>query len=205
MILPNQLTVLRIALTPAFFILLVYGDLSYNYFIATLIFAMASLTDLYDGYIARKYGTVTKWGTFVDPLADKLITGSALIGFVINGYLSLWMVLIVVARDIVVTLLRLYSLRKNKPLRTEIFAKWKTTFQFLLIAFILIYHNLVNNPFGYTLNPAIVRYINESGFTNAGMFVIVLITLFSGFRYYFGNRKVVRQMAIGIYRSLLNS
>ena len=205
MILPNQLTVLRIALTPAFFILLVYGDLSYNYFIATLIFAMASLTDLYDGYIARKYGTVTKWGTFVDPLADKLITGSALIGFVINGYLSLWMVLIVVARDIVVTLLRLYSLRKNKPLRTEIFAKWKTTFQFLLIAFILIYHNLMNNPFGYTLNPAIVRYINESGFTNAGMFVIVLITLFSGFRYYFGNRKVVRQMAIGIYRSLLNS
>lgn len=205
MILPNQLTVLRIALTPAFFILLVYGDLSYNYFIATLIFAMASLTDLYDGYIARKYGTVTKWGTFVDPLADKLITGSALIGFVINGYLSLWMVLIVVARDIVVTLLRLYSLRKNKPLRTEIFAKWKTTFQFLLIAFILIYHNLVNNPFGYTLNPAIVRYINESGFTNAGMFVIVLITLFSGFRYYFGNRKVVRQMAIGIYRSILNS
>lgn len=205
MILPNQLTVLRIALTPAFFILLVYGDLSYNYFIATLIFAMASLTDLYDGYIARKYGTVTKWGTFVDPLADKLITGSALIGFVINGYLSLWMVLIVVARDIVVTLLRLYSLRKNKPLRTEIFAKWKTTFQFLLIAFILIYHNLMNNPFGYTLNPAIVRYINESGFTNAGMFVIVLITLFSGFRYYFGNRKVVRQMAIGIYRSILNS
>ena len=205
MILPNQLTVLRIALTPAFFILLVYGDLSYNYFIATLIFAMASLTDLYDGYIARKYGTVTKWGTFVDLLADTLITGSALIGFVINGYLSLWMVLIVVARDIVVTLLRLYSLRKNKPLRTEIFAKWKTTFQFLLIAFILIYHNLVNNPFGYTLNPAIVRYINESGFTNAGMFVIVLITLFSGFRYYFGNRKVVRQMAIGIYRSILNS
>ena len=205
MILPNQLTVLRIALTPAFFILLVYGDLSYNYFIATLIFAMASLTDLYDGYIARKYGTVTKWGTFVDPLADKLITGSALIGFVINGYLSLWMVLIVVARDIVVTLLRLYSLRKNKPLKTEIFAKWKTTFQFLLIAFILIYHNLMNNPFGYTLNPAIVRYINESGFTNAGMFVIVLITLFSGFRYYFGNRKVVRQMAIGIYRSILNS
>ena len=205
MILPNQLTVLRIALTPAFFILLVYGDLSYNYFIATLIFAMASLTDLYDGYIARKYGTVTKWGTFVDPLADKLITGSALIGFVINGYLSLWMVLIVVARDIVVTLLRLYSLRKNKPLRTEIFAKWKTTFQFLLIAFILIYHNLVNMPFLYTLNPAIVRYINESGFTNAGMFVIVLITLFSGFRYYFGNRKVVRQMAIGIYRSILNS
>lgn len=205
MILPNQLTVLRIAITPAFFILLLYGDLSYNYFIATLLFTLASFTDLYDGYIARKYGTVTKWGTFVDPLADKLITDAALIGFVINGYLNLWMVLVIVARDIVVTLLRLYGLRKNKPLTTEMFAKWKTTFQFLLIAFILIYHNLIKNPFGYTLDPEIVRYVNESGMINAGMFAIVLITLFSGFRYYFGNRKFVRQIAVGIYRSLLNS
>lgn len=205
MILPNQLTVLRIALTPAFFILIVYGDLSYNYFIATLLFALASLTDLYDGYIARKYGTVTKWGAFVDPLADKLITDSALIGFVINGYLNIWMVLVIVARDIVVTLLRLYGLRKNKPLKTETFAKWKTTFQFLLIAFILIYHNLVKNPFGYTLNPNVVSYVNESGLINTGLFVVVMITLYSGFRYYFGNRKIVRQIAVGIYRSLLNS
>lgn len=205
MILPNQLTVLRIALTPAFFIFLLYGDFSYNYFIATLIFTLASFTDLYDGYIARKYGTVTKWGTFVDPLADKLISDSALIGFVIIGYLNFWMVLVIVARDIVVTLLRMYGLRNNKPLKTEKFAKWKTTFQFLLIAFILIYHNLLNNPFGYTLNPEINKYIIESGIIDTGMLFIVLITLFSGLRYYFGNRKVVRQIAVGIYRSILNS
>ena len=115
------------------------------------------------------------------------------------------MVLVIVARDIVVTLLRLYGLRNNKPLKTELFAKWKTTFQFLLIAFILIYHNLVKNPFGYTLNPNVVSYVNESGLINTGLFVVVMITLYSGFRYYFGNRKIVRQIAVGIYRSLLNS
>ena len=205
MILPNQLTILRIALIPAFFILLVYGELSYNHFIATLIFTVASLTDLYDGYIARKYGSVTRWGTFVDPLADKLLMGSALIGLVIKGYLSLWMVSVVVVRDIIVTLLRLYGLRKNKPIRTENLAKWKTTLQFILIAFILIYHNFVQNPFGYTLNAEFIFYVNESGFINTAMFVIVLITLFSGLRYYFGNRKFVKQMAVGIYRALLNS
>ena len=205
MILPNQLTVLRIALTPAFFILLIYGDLSYNHFIATLIFTLATLTDLYDGYIARKYGTVTKWGTFVDPLADKLLMSAALIGLVIINYLSLWMVLVVVVRDIIVTLMRLYGLRKNKPLRTEKFAKWKTTIQFILIALILVYHNFIQNPFGYTLDKELISYINEGGFINTGMLVVVIITLFSGLRYYFGNRKFVKQMAIRIYRAILNS
>ena len=69
MTLPNQLTIFRLALTPPFFILMVVGDPAYNTFIATIIFLIAGLTDAYDGFIARKYGTVTRWGTFLDPLA----------------------------------------------------------------------------------------------------------------------------------------
>ena len=82
MILPNQLTVLRIALTPAFFVLYVFGDFSYSLLMATIIFAIAALTDLYDGMVARRYGSVSRWGAFMDPLADKVLISAAFLALV---------------------------------------------------------------------------------------------------------------------------
>ena len=205
MILPNQLTVLRIALTPAFIVFLLFGHGSYNLIIATVIFAVASLTDLYDGMIARKYGSVSKWGTFVDPLADKILLSTAFIGLVLLGYLKLWMVLIVIIRDAIITGVRAYGVRKNKPIKTEKFAKWKTTFQISLISIILIYENLIHNPFGISLKIEYQNIVDQSGFFYAVMLFIVLITIYSGISYLIGNRRFVKQMAIGIYRTILNS
>ena len=205
MILPNQLTVLRIALTPAFIVFLLFGDGSYNLIIATAIYAVAALTDLYDGMIARKYGTVSKWGTYVDPLADKILLSTAFIGLVVLGYLKLWMVLIVIFRDAVITGVRAYGLRKNKPIKTEKFAKWKTTFQISLISMILIYENLINNPFGKSLKIEYQNIVDQSGIFNIVMLFIVFITIYSGISYLIGNRRFVKQMAVGIYRTILNS
>ena len=205
MILPNQLTVLRIALTPAFIVFLLFGHGSYNLIIATVIFAVASLTDLYDGMIARKYGSVSKWGTFVDPLADKILLSTAFIGLVLLGYLKLWMVLIVIIRDAIITGVRAYGVRKNKPIKTEKFAKWKTTFQISLISIILIYENLIHNPFGISLKIEYQNIVDQSGFFYAVMLFIVFITIYSGISYLIGNRRFVKQMAIGIYRTILNS
>ncbi len=205
MILPNQLTVLRIALTPAFIVFLLFGNGSYNLIIASGIFAIAALTDLYDGMIARKYGTVSKWGAFVDPLADKILLSTAFFGLVMLGYLKLWMVLTVIFRDAVITGVRAYGLRKNKYIKTEKFAKWKTTFQISLISLILIYENLIHNPFGKSLKIEYQNIVDQSGMFYAVMLFIVFITIYSGISYLIGNRRFVKQMAVGIYRTILNS
>ena len=205
MILPNQLTVLRIALTPAFIIFLLFGDGAYNLIIATVIYGIAALTDLYDGMIARKYGTVSRWGTYVDPLADKILLSTAFIGLVVLGYLKLWMVLIVIIRDAIITGVRAYGLRKNRPIKTEKFAKWKTTFQISLISLILIYENLIHNPFGKSLKIEYQNIVEQSGIFNIVMLFIVLITIYSGISYLIGNRRFVKQMAVMIYRTILNS
>ena len=110
---------------------MIFGDFPFSTLIATLIFLIASLTDAYDGYIARKYGTVTRWGTFVDPLADKFLIITAFIALVIKGYLSLWMILIIIIRDTIITSMRAYGLWKNKPIKTEKFAKLKTTLKLI--------------------------------------------------------------------------
>ncbi|MCH7619626.1 MAG: CDP-diacylglycerol--glycerol-3-phosphate 3-phosphatidyltransferase [Candidatus Marinimicrobia bacterium] len=205
MILPNQLTVLRIALTPAFIVFLLFGNGPYNLIIASGIFAIAALTDLYDGMIARKYGTVSRWGAFVDPLADKILLSTAFFGLVMLGYLKLWMVLAVIFRDAVITGVRAYGLRKNKHIKTEKFAKWKTTFQISLISLILIYENLIHNPFGKSLKIEYQNIVDQSGIFYAAMLFIVFITMYSGISYLIGNRRFVKQMAVRIYRTILNS
>lgn len=205
MTLPNQLTIFRLALTPLFFILMVFSDTTYSIFIATIVFLIASLTDAYDGFIARKYGTVTRWGAFLDPLADKILISAAFVALMIKGYLSVWMILVVIIRDSLVTLIRAYGLWKNKPIKTEKFAKWKTTLQIIIVGLLLLYDNMVANPFGKTLSPESQEFIRQSGIVDAAMFVIVLLTVYSGISYIIGNRKFVKQMAIGIYRTILNS
>ena len=205
MTLPNQLTIIRLALTPPFFILLVVGDTTYNTFIATILFIIAGLTDAYDGFIARKYGTVTRWGTFLDPLADKILISAAFVALMIKGYLSTWMILVVIVRDTLITLIRAYGLWKNKPIKTEKFAKWKTTLQILIVGLLLLYDNMVTNPFGKTLSMKSQEFVRQSGVIDAVMLLIVAITVYSGFLYIIGNRKFVKQMALGIYRTILNS
>lgn len=205
MTLPNQLTIFRLALTPLFFILMVNGDNAYNTLIATFIFVLASLTDAYDGFIARKYGTVTRWGAFLDPLADKILVSAAFVSLMIKGYLITWMILILIARDTIITLIRAYGLWKNKPIKTEKFAKWKTTLQILIVGLLLLYDNMVTNPFGKTLSLESQKLVRESGIVDAVMLLIVVITVYSGFSYIISNRKFVKQMALGIYRTILNS
>ncbi|HTX18139.1 MAG TPA: CDP-diacylglycerol--glycerol-3-phosphate 3-phosphatidyltransferase [Bacteroidota bacterium] len=129
---PNQLTLLRILLTPAF-VLLLFSDSPANKQLALLIFCLAAITDWYDGWVARRWGYVTRWGKFLDPLADKVLTSAAFISFIAIGYASAWMVWIIVVRDLLITFLRSYSEFKNKPVETIRFAQTKTFFQLVVI------------------------------------------------------------------------
>jgi len=163
---PNQLTALRILLVPVFVVLLLQADPWLKLF-GVIVFAVASLTDIYDGYHARKYGVETRLGAFLDPLADKLLITAAFFLYYWMGYLALWMVLLVVVRDVVVTALRVYAEYKNRPVVTSVEAKYKT---------------VVQNVFVYVI--MVLMLMKEAAFSGKGVAVIINHFLVSDNLYY---------------------
>lgn len=137
--LPNKLTIFRCILIVPFVALLLNGyDL-----IATVIFIIASLTDLLDGKIARKYNLVTNFGKFMDPLADKLLVCSALICLVEMGRLEAWIVCIIIAREFIISGFRLIASDNGVVIAASYWGKFKTTFQMIMVIVLML--NIQNN------------------------------------------------------------
>ena len=103
--LPNALTIFRVILTPIF-IYLLFSSSMYSNLYALIIFILASVTDAFDGYYARKYNIETEFGNFLDPLADKILVSSAFISFYLLDLIELWMVVVILSRDFFITILR---------------------------------------------------------------------------------------------------
>ncbi len=137
--LPNKLTVLRVLLIP-FFVWFALVDLvpGYSKYIAVLIFVVASLTDLLDGKIARKYHLVTNFGKFMDPLADKVLVGAALICLSASGMVPAWMVIIIISREFIISGFRLVASDNGVVIAASYWGKFKTTFQMLMIIVLLL-------------------------------------------------------------------
>lgn len=136
--LPNKLTIARVLLIPffVFFLLVpVAGDMSK--YIALVIFIIASLTDLADGKIARKYDLVTNFGKFMDPLADKLLVCSALICFVEMGLLPAWMVIVIISREFIISGFRLVASDNGVVIAASYWGKFKTTSQMIMIVLLI--------------------------------------------------------------------
>jgi CDP-diacylglycerol--glycerol-3-phosphate 3-phosphatidyltransferase len=193
MLLPNQLTVLRIILTPVFLFFFLYDD-SLMYQIALVIFIIAALTDWYDGWLARKFNYITSWGKFWDPLADKLLTSSAFLGFVLNGVLELWMVVIIIARDLVITLLRAYADYRGIPFPTSYYAKWKTFIQMTFLYYLLIVFTASKINEIYSGNENIFKYLLDENLIYFLMLGITVITFHSGSTYLIKNRKLIQKL-----------
>lgn len=135
---PNLLSLLRIILIP-FFIYLIFIPTITTRIWALVIFLIASLTDLLDGWSARRLHQETDMGKFLDPLADKFLVISALISFLfLDPLIPLWMVLIIIARDVLITLMRYLAIEKGTILRTSSIGKIKTTFQMISIIIIIM-------------------------------------------------------------------
>ncbi len=183
---PNQLTALRILLVPVFVALLLQVDPWLKLF-GVIAFMVASLTDLYDGYHARKYGVETRLGAFLDPLADKLLITAAFLLYVWMGYLVLWMVILVVVRDVVVTALRIYAEYKNRPVVTSVEAKYKTLAQNLLVYLIMALILMREAAFfGKGMAVAISRFL-ASGYLDFLMLVVTVFTVYTGISYLVSN------------------
>src|SRR2546425_741073 len=192
--LPNKLTISRFVLTLAF-LAAIFSEIPYHETLALLLFSAASLTDYYDGKIARRDKLITNFGILMDPLADKILVCSAFIAFVGRGWMPAWMVVIIVARELAITGLRLLAASKNVVLGAEGFGKHKTISQIVAIISVLVLMSYLQwgvvgqLVFGFPLfgQPWVTRF---AAFTK---WLAVALTFISGGLYLWRNRDLYLQ------------
>ena len=155
--LPNKLTLFRVVLIPffVFFLLAPYFE-EYGNYIAVAIFIVASITDFLDGKIARKYNLVTNFGKFMDPLADKLLVCSALICLIQLELIPAWVVIIIIAREFIISGFRLVASDNGVVIAASYWGKFKTAFQMLTVIVLIL--NIPNKVF--TILGTVLIYVS---------------------------------------------
>lgn len=180
--LPNKLTLIRVIMIP-FFVFFLLADLSSviganaGKYIAVAIFIVASLTDWFDGYLARKNNLVTNFGKFMDPLADKLLVCSALICLNATGDLAAWMVIIIIAREFIISGFRLVASDNGVVIAASYWGKFKTTFQMLMIIMLIL-----------DFSNKYLQYL-----TTAVTYIALILTVVSLIDYLIKNRQVISE------------
>lgn len=179
MTIPNALTLFRIVLIPLFWVLEI-SDSPTARWAALFVFILASVTDYMDGRLARKTGKITSFGKIMDPLADKLLVISALMIFVGAGRASPVAVMLIIARELAVTSLRVVAISEGKLMAAAKSGKWKTASQFFYIILMLLHiASMAFIPY-----PLVIE--------QAAQWVVVAITLWSGFDYFYKNREIIK-------------
>ena len=190
--LPNKLTLLRIILTPIFMAVLYWGFPGADY-AALAIFIVASLTDMLDGKIARKYNLVTDFGKFADPLADKILVVAAMLWFVEAGRMPAWMVMIVITREFAVSGLRMIASDNGRVIAAGWSGKVKTASTMVCIVVMLLMGPVLESytqaltSFSAPFPPVFIVWIDP-----LCCWIITLTTLYSGVEYFVKNKDVIR-------------
>ena len=181
---PNKLTLVRIALVP-FFLFLLLAEFPFHYFGAFLVFGAASLTDYFDGMLARRDNLVTDFGKFLDPIADKLLTTAALLGFVAKGIGAgtVWVVFLVLAREFLISSLRMIAAAKGTVLAADLWGKAKTVFQMATILVILFLQGVFD-----ILGMGFWLYLPCQWLYTVLLWVSALLTAMSGVNYLVKNK-----------------
>lgn len=174
---PNKLTVLRILIVPVFMVFLLDGRIPGNMMWAALCFAAASVTDLIDGKLARKRNQVTTFGKFLDPIADKMLVAAALICFVQLGYADAVVAVVIIAREFLVTSLRLIAVDSGTVIAANYWGKTKTVSQIIAILAVMLFHSFGAMPVGFDLLGRVLLWV-------AAAFTVV-----SGVQYAWANRR----------------
>ena len=171
---PNKITLIRVALIPLFAIILL-ANMPYKHILAAFIFGLLSISDFFDGYIARKKKQVTDFGKLIDPIADKLLISTALI-FLVGKGVELWMAAAIIAREVILTAVRIYLLPSKIIVPASNFGKAKTVVQSIAIVFVLL-----KLPFSWH-----------------AMLIAVLLTLISGIEYLFKIRQMTGNKVVNL-------
>lgn len=175
--LPNLLASLRILIAPVMFWIILNPqvftdngfDITWNYYFASLLFVLASVTDFFDGYIAREWNQMTMLGAILDPLADKMLTLAAFLGLMVMGDASPWAIYIIIVRELFITGLRTVAVSEGISVKASWSGKVKTVAQMIAIGFLLMHW-----PYGTAL-----------------LWFAVFLTLYSGLEYLWGFKKAI--------------
>jgi CDP-diacylglycerol--glycerol-3-phosphate 3-phosphatidyltransferase len=187
----NKITVLRIILTAVFLLFLVWWErIWWTKVVSLLIFSFAALSDFFDGLIAKRKNMVTDFGKLWDPIADKLLVLAAFVAFLYLRLINVWVFMVIISREILITSLRLFALTKGKVLSASKAGKHKTASQmtviFLILGFI-VFQEVMKRFFIW--NP------NWDNFSKWGIYILMLftvgVTLYSGISYLWENRKII--------------
>ena len=193
--LPNKLTLLRIVIVPFMIAAMLWQSLPCNYLIAGILFGIASLTDMLDGKIARKYNLITDFGKFADPLADKILVISAFAVFVELRFVSCISVIIILFREFAVTSVRLVAVENGKVIAANIFGKAKTVSQMIAVIAVLLNHFFLQLV-DYNLIPLNNNLEQLQGIVyildNILIWISVILTLVSGIIYIRDNFEYIK-------------
>lgn len=186
--LPNKLTVLRFILTPVFMIFLML-EFKFHFLIAMIIFILASITDYFDGKIAREQNLVTNFGKFLDPIADKMLTTAAYLGFCALGigYGTVWILFIVLLREFVVTSVRLAASDNGKVVAANFWGKLKTVVQMVAIITTLFFCFVMNT---FTSLPGAICLALEIIYSVL-LWISAVLTLIAGVTYIIDNKEFI--------------
>lgn len=174
--LPNKLTIARVIMIPFFLVFLMTDFFEAARYVALSIFIIASLTDMLDGKIARKYNLVTNFGKFMDPLADKLLVCSAMIAFTGMGIMPAWIVIIIIAREFIISGFRLIAAEKNVVIAAGMSGKIKTTVQMIMCCLLI-----ARLPFNF------MRYVEQ-----VFIYAALVLTVYSLIVYLVQNKDVLK-------------
>jgi CDP-diacylglycerol--glycerol-3-phosphate 3-phosphatidyltransferase len=186
--LPNILTLARIVMTPLFVFLLFWGGEN-GYPWALIIFITAGITDIIDGYLARRLQVVSRIGKLLDPVADKILVLSAFISFVTMDLIYAWMVVVIILRDVLVTIMRFILEKKDTPMATSNLAKGKTAVQIASVIIILTYLSLRSYQIA-----GLTNMIESTRLIIIFMYLTVLFTVYTGIDYLVANRDAIRAL-----------
>jgi len=193
MTLPNQLTILRIILSPIFLFFFL-SEMILMKQISVAIYIVAALSDWYDGWLARKFNYITSWGKFWDPLADKILTSVAFIGFAIVDLIPWWMVIVIVGRDVIITLLRVFADMKNYTFTTSYYAKWKTMLQMIFLYYLLLLYVAQFSPDINLIYGDLISLLLNNKLIYFIALLITIITFHSGVLYIIRNWRIIVKM-----------
>ena len=184
--LANAITIARILLIPVFLVLLLggipepYGDIG-----AAAVFILAAATDKLDGYVARRNEQITTLGQFLDPLADKLLIAAALIALVSQGRVAAWVAMLIIGREIAVSVLRIVGVSQGVSIPADKYGKLKTVLQIVYVVYVLVPTDKIATFIHVSTDVATVIQWILAG-------VVVIVTLASGVRYFLNARGVIR-------------
>jgi len=188
--LPNILTLSRITVSPVIFLLLLYRPGRLMSFMSALVFALAAMTDFLDGYLARRLNMITSMGKFLDPLADKILVGVALIMLIPLERVQPLIVALIITRELLVTGLRVYAINENMIIESSRLAKYKTTFQIMAVIGLLLHYT-------YDLGPGALNFpVNFQAVGTLLLYIALVITLWTGIDYFYRFLKHVFEQSI---------